>query len=362
MGTVIGLIAFMVAICVARTATAQGLGFTIDPTQGVPGTVVNGQVDVDDIAASCTTDLAAFQARFAELLSGPFAGGSVTGELFQRFFPGQTDFIFENCDQLAYSITGITGFAIAENFNGAAETAFPQTFVMTFADLATQDPLGPLGSFDPTTGVGSVVAPDLTPGPYPVVATCVGTSLNLDVLETGIRETGDFLRSIGLTDEICDPNIPEFAEFIEEFLGPGADLFVFLETIGPTVVQNIAVFDALGIQVFTILPQPADRIADLLEDIDALVAGGQLKANHARGITRHLRNALRKLDRGKLGPACAQLDAFIKVVNAKVKAKALDPAAAPPLIAEAESIQEQLGCGVGGSPSGAFLDGSEGHF
>jgi hypothetical protein len=207
-----------------------------------------------------------------------------------------------------------------------------------------------------------VVTPDLTPGPYPVVATCVGPSLDVDVLEPGIRETGDFLRSIGLTDEICDPNLPEFAAFVAEFLGPDADLFAFLEAIGPTVVQNIVAFDAVGIQNFTVLAQPSDRIGDLIEDVDALVAGGQLKANQARGITQHLTNALRGLENGRLRPACAQLNAFIRVVNAKVKAKALDPAAAAPLIAEAESIQEQLGCNAGGSPSGAFLDGTETSF
>jgi hypothetical protein len=73
---------------------------------------VSGQVNPEDIAAHCVTDLAEFPARFQAVLDGPFAGGSTEGELFQRFFPGQSDFIFENCDQLAYSITGITALGI----------------------------------------------------------------------------------------------------------------------------------------------------------------------------------------------------------------------------------------------------------
>jgi hypothetical protein len=347
---------FVTGMFAAGPARAQApLGFTIDPTQGVPGTVVTGQVDPADVAESCVTDIAEFQQQFLAVFEGPFASGSTEAELFQRFFPGQSDFIFENCDQLAYSITGITVFGIAQNFNGAAETAFPQSFVLTFADLATQEPIGELSTFDPVTGTGTVVTPDLPPGPAPIAAICISPTLDIDALEAGIRETGDFLRSIGLTDEICDPNIPEFAAFVEEFLGPGADLFAFLEAIGPDVIQNIVEFDALGLQIFTVLGQPPERINDLIADIEALVASGQLKANKARALIQHLTNVLRKLDRGKLRPACAQLDAFVKVVNARVKAKALSEAAAAPLIAEAESIAEQLGCDEGGSPSGAFL-------
>ena len=64
---------------------------------------------------------------------------------------------------------------------------------MTFADLATQQPLGPLGHFDPVTGVGSVIVPNLAPGNYPVVATCVRPTLDVDMLEAGIRKNGAFL-------------------------------------------------------------------------------------------------------------------------------------------------------------------------
>ena len=185
------------------------------------------------MAESCVTDITEFQAQFLAVFEGPFASGSTSAELFQRFFPGQSDFIFENCEQLAYSITGITVLGISQNINGAADTAFPQSFVLTFADLATQEPIGELSTFDPVTGTGSVVTPDLPPGPAPVAAICISPTLDIDALETGIRETGDFLRSIRLTDEICYPNIPEFAAFVEEFLGRDADLFEFLEAIGP---------------------------------------------------------------------------------------------------------------------------------
>ena len=119
------------------------------------------------------TELEPFQAQFQALFEGPYASGGTEGELFSRFFPGG-EFVFENLDQTAYSLTGLTVLGIALNIGGAAEAALPQTFVMTFVDLATQQPIGPLGRFDPATGVGSVVVPNLPPGHLSVAATCVG--------------------------------------------------------------------------------------------------------------------------------------------------------------------------------------------
>jgi hypothetical protein len=250
-------VAFIVSVTMASTATAQGtLGFTIDPTQGIPGDTVSGQVNPEDIAAHCVTDLAEFQARFQAVLDGPFAGGSESGELFGRFFPGGT-FVFETCDQAAYSLTGITVLGIGANIMGAAETALPQTFVITFADIATQQPVGELGHFDPATGAGSVIVPDVAPGPWAVAAACVGPVLDLDVLEAGIRANGAFLESLGFPT--CDINSPEFAEFVQELLGQDADLFTFLNAFGPTFIRNIVTPDALGVQIFTVLPQPETK-------------------------------------------------------------------------------------------------------
>jgi hypothetical protein len=54
------------------TITTPTLGFTIDPTSGIRGSTVNGQVNPADIAAHCVTDLAAFQAQFQALIEGPY--------------------------------------------------------------------------------------------------------------------------------------------------------------------------------------------------------------------------------------------------------------------------------------------------
>src|SRR4029453_17452068 len=149
----------------------------------------------------------------------------------------------------------------------AAETAFPQTFVMTFRDPVTQDPIGELGHFDPATGVGSVVVPDLAPGPAIVAAACVGPDFNRDALEAGIRSSGSFLAGIG-APPITPPD-PAFEAFAQGFLGStntGFDLIVeFVTAVGPTLVQNIVIPDALGLQVFTVLPSPSQAIEDVID-------------------------------------------------------------------------------------------------
>jgi hypothetical protein len=257
----------MAGALAAGPARAQApLGFTIDPTQGFPGSVVSGQVDPADVAASCVTDLAEFQARFSDVALNVLAYNAPTPPdlLWQRFFPPDTPdllSVITSHDQLAYTLTLLVTIGIATNQGGAAEAALPQTFVMAFADLATQNPIGELGSFDPVTGVGSVVVPDLTPGTHPVVATCIGPNPDRDALEAGIRESGAFLASIGAP--VVSPLDPAFEAFAQSYLGStavGFELLTeFATAIGPNLVQNIAQFDALGLQLFTVL-QPLHHL------------------------------------------------------------------------------------------------------
>jgi hypothetical protein len=221
---------------------------------------VNGQVDVADVAASCVTDLAEFQARFNDLAFNVLAF-SAPDPLYLRFFPADVmDIIttIETHDQLAYTLTLLVTLGIAINQGGAAETALPLTFVMTFADIATQQPVGELGHFDPVTGVGSVVTPDVTCGPWAVAAACVGPNFDRDALEAGIRSSGGFLEQIGAPP--VSPISPEFEAWAQGYLGSmntGFDLLIeFATAVGPTLVQNIVTPDALGVQIFNIACPP----------------------------------------------------------------------------------------------------------
>ncbi|HEX6235870.1 MAG TPA: hypothetical protein VFZ68_01680 [Acidimicrobiales bacterium] len=250
-------------VATAAPAAAQeepaALGFAVDKTQAQPGALVLGKADAADVAEHCVTDLEAFQTRFQELLAGPFAGLGSEGELFERFFPDfeeGEEVVFDTHDKVAYGLVALVALGLGANLNGAAEDALPQTFVMTFADIATQAPVGERGSFDPDTGEGSVVVPDIDPGLWAVAAACVGPSFDLDVLEAGIRAGGDFLESIDAptANPLTDP---EFIEFMQDFLdsdAEGLDLIgEFLGVIGPNLLEPIMVPDAFGAVIFCIL-------------------------------------------------------------------------------------------------------------
>src|SRR5262249_36651607 len=114
--------AIIAVVMIAGRATAQApLGFTIDSTEGLPGSTVSGQVDPQDVAANCVTDLVAFQARFAALLSGPFVDANTVGDLPQRFFPDPDSIVYENTDQLAYVLTLFLTLGLANDLDGAAQ-------------------------------------------------------------------------------------------------------------------------------------------------------------------------------------------------------------------------------------------------
>jgi hypothetical protein len=327
----------------AVPARAQSpLGFSIDPTLGLPGITVTGQVDVDDVAQFCVTDLAEFQAEFQALIDGPYAGGGPEGELFSRFFPGG-EFVFENCDQAAYSLTGLVALGIGANIGGAAETAFPQSFVMTFADIATQNPIGQLGRFDPTTGVGSVVVPDIPPGVAAIAATCVSPQFDVDLLEAGIRENGAFLEAIGASP--CDINSPEFSQFVADFLGQEPDIFAFLNAIGPSLLQNVVKFDALGLQLFTV-QSIEELIGGLADTINGLVAAGDLKPGHGKGFLNRLRAVSRSLDKTppRKAAACRQLANLIDKVQMRIDRGQLSADGGGGLIDQIEAFMTSLQC------------------
>ncbi len=225
------------------TITNPTLGFTIDPTSGLPGTTVNGQVNPADVAAHCNTTVAQLQAAF----NPTYVKMGTDRDLCEQYFPGLFDqhgscavfagdfSIFTNYDQLAYGYLALVMLGIDFNIGGAADSALPQTFVMTFADLLTQAPLGERGNFDPVTGIGSVVVPDLAPGIHPVAATCVAP--NVDLLQTALDEAAALLEASG-------PSLP---------LAPDFDLFTSVFELGPEMIVPMMTPRALGAQFFTIL-------------------------------------------------------------------------------------------------------------
>jgi hypothetical protein len=257
------------ALTMGVAAPARGqqpLGFTIAPTEGQPGDLVSGQVDTADVAEHCVTDVAGVQARFREF------GLVAVGEFRERYPegpypPGE----FEEGEPLptvrltqflAWTAFGLLGGGVSSSPENA-ELVLPQLFVMTFADLATQSPVGQIGSFDPTTGVGSVVVPDVAPGPWAVAAACVMPSIDVADIERGVdRAVALWTEQFDLPELIDESNVAEIERlFNEEILGCETDpcdveqtFTAFTLRWGPTLLSYIAEFDALGVQVFTVLP------------------------------------------------------------------------------------------------------------
>src|SRR5262249_37020415 len=92
-------------------------------------------------------------------------------------------------------------------------------------------------------------------------AVCAGPSFDRDFLEAGIRASGSFLQEIGAPP--VSPIDPAFEAFAQDFLGStntGLDLLIeFATAVGPTLLQNLAAFDAIGEKVFTVLAQPQTK-------------------------------------------------------------------------------------------------------
>jgi hypothetical protein len=100
------------------------------------------------------------------------------------------------------------------------------------------------------------------------------------------------------------------------------------ETVGHFLVRAIA-------------KAPAELIEDLIDDIQAL-AGVELNPGQINGLTTPLMNALRSIERGKIAPACSQLQDFISEVITKTPPLSAESSAA--LIAAAQAIRDDLDC------------------
>ncbi|HEX6236157.1 MAG TPA: hypothetical protein VFZ68_03130, partial [Acidimicrobiales bacterium] len=235
----------------------EALGFAVDKTQAQPGTLVLGKANAADVAEHCITELEPFMERFQQFFDEVYEGGTEDAELTQRFFP-DGEFDYQTHDQMAFAFLGFTVLGLA-GLTGPepAEQALPQTFVMTFADIATQEPVGARGNFDPNTGDGSVVVPDIEPGNWAVAAACVGPTFDIDAVESGIRQGGAFLEEIGMPLPDGDPLNEDIIAFMQEFLDSEATgfeiLIEFLGAVGPQLLEPIMVPDAFGAVIFCIL-------------------------------------------------------------------------------------------------------------
>jgi len=230
-------VAIVAALLLAPDRAHAQLALQVDSTQGFPGDVVNGQVAPATVPPNCNTTASQVALQFGEF------GRLMTDPAFAEPFWGPIDDNFlvvpTNEQQLSYYFLALAVAVIELDFNNAAQTVLDQSFVMTFADILTQTPAGDLGSFDPVTGVGSVVVPDIAPGLWAVAASCVEPKA--DRVAAAVEAGKNTLKDIPL------PLPPDF------------DLFGALETYAPLMLPPLMGPKAFGFQLYTILgPTPID--------------------------------------------------------------------------------------------------------
>ena len=239
-----------------------------------------------------------------------------------------------------------TSLAVGNNLDvgagHAAEVALPQTFVLTVADIATQQRVGERSNFDMTTGEGSVTVPNIAPGLWAVAAACVEP--RMDLVPAAITAGAALFQSLGVP-----LMFPDDSAFIDSLLDPTSNIFI--GNLASTLLVPMMAPKALGVQIFTVLAPPPQAIENVIEDVRALVAAGDLKKGQGKALTKILQNALRSVNRGKTKAACGQLGAFQNAASAMGGTSTAD------VIAQVETIRGQLGCEQPGSPSGVFVDG-----
>lgn len=239
------------------------LGFEVLQDEGFPGDVVGAQVDPADVAEYCLS---------VDGLVGNVVN-SVDGALpLWTDRPPPLPLNQEQADIFADAVETLRiGVQV---FPETAEQLWVETFVLTFADVESQELLGELGSFDPGTGEGSIVVPALDPNVYGLVASCVEVQGWEALVDSGLDAGAiAFWEWIEANDvevpEDRDPVNEEWQAFVEESA---------LEWVPALITPR-----AVGIGVFCILnpdgtcgDEPAEEVEvpaeDLVDEAAELVA------------------------------------------------------------------------------------------
>lgn len=227
---------------------APPLGFTIDPERGAVGSTVTGQVAPADIADHCLTTPEAFAAQFGDPMASADAPGqgawirelTTLGEIMN-----DPNAPASRKQAVTIGMAFPLGLWMDLNYepSGVTEDAMRQTMILAFADLATARPIAPYGSFDPVTGEGSTVVPDIAVGGQVVIATCVGLPDNIT--------TAQMSAALDVATAYIEEHYDE--PYPNDPLGPGADAFMAMaQDVVPVMLGELVVPKALGIAPYCI--------------------------------------------------------------------------------------------------------------
>lgn len=89
---------------------------------------------------------------------------------------------------------------------------------------------------------------------------------------------------------------------------------------------------------------PQDEIAAIVDDIEALIAGGTLASNKANPLITKLEQVIGKVEGGQTAAACDQLGAFINQVKAYINNGNLTAVQGQELIDTTNALKVNLGC------------------
>jgi YVTN family beta-propeller protein len=104
-----------------------------------------------------------------------------------------------------------------------------------------------------------------------------------------------------------------------------------------------------SVAIGTFVPEPEpepepDPIEVLIDQIEALIAGGVLTQDQGAGLFEKIHEASAKLEAGQTGAACNQLSSFINQVHGFISNGTLTPAVGQPLIDAANAVKTKFGC------------------
>jgi YVTN family beta-propeller protein len=169
----------------------------------------------------------------------------------------------------------------------------------------------------------------------------VVSSANIVVVATATNTVsatipaGGFPQRISITPDGAFAWVSDGGGFIDIF---DTTTHALLSTIVTTGQPHSVVF------VVPAPPGPQDQIEALIDDIEALIAGGDLGQNQGAALINKLEQVLTKLDGGQIGAACNQLGSFINQVNAFINNGSLTQAEGQALIGAVNAIRTDLGC------------------
>ena len=119
-----------------------------------------------------------------------------------------------------------------------------------------------------------------------------------------------------------------------------------ISTAHNLVVANVPVGNfSQSIAFGTFVPEPEiDPIEAIMDQVEALIAGGALTPSQGAGLLDKIQEASAKIDAGQTAAACNQLSSFINQVNGFISSGTLTPAQGQPLIDTANVIKSNAGC------------------